>query len=83
MYVGNAQSKSSILLNNAELVVVVEVKDLDVTVDFRLNSDAHIRQTVAQAFIIANHIHRCFVSRGIFTLFCAFKGYVKPIVEYA
>ena len=40
------------------------------------------RQTVAQAFVRANLIHKCFVSRDTFTLMRAFKVSVKPIVDY-
>jgi len=49
MYVGNAQSKHSLLLNNAELDVVVEVKDLGVTVESHLNFDVYIHQAVTRA----------------------------------
>ena len=51
LYVGNAQIKSCLLLNNAELAVVVEMKDLGVTVDSRLNFDVHIRQTVRRELL--------------------------------
>ena len=44
---------------------------------------AHIHQTVVRAFVIANLIHKCFVSRDIFTLIRTNKVYVRPIVEYA
>jgi hypothetical protein len=36
-----------------------------------------------QAFVRANLIHKCFVSRDNFTLIRAFKVYVRPMVEYA
>jgi len=42
MYVGNAQSKHSLLLNDAEMAIVAEVKDLGVIVDSRLNFDTHM-----------------------------------------
>jgi len=60
-----------------------EVKDLGVIVDSHLNFDTHIRQAVARAFVRSNLIHKCFVSRDIFTLLRAFKVYVLPIIEYA
>ena len=82
MYVGNAQSQPNLLLNNAELAVVVEMKDLALTVHTSLTFEAHIRQTVSQAFVRPNLTHKCFVSREFLSL-RAFKVYVKPIVEYA
>jgi len=41
MYVGNAQSKPSSVLNDAEMAIVAEVKDLGVIADSRLNFDTH------------------------------------------
>jgi len=73
MYVGNAQSKPSLVLNDAEIAIVAEVKDLGVIVDFRLNFGTHIRQAVARAFVRSNLIHKCYVSRDVFTLLHAFK----------
>ena len=66
MYVGNAQRKPGLLLNNAELAVVVEVRYLGVTVDSRLTFDVPIRQTVARAFVRDYHKHKYFVSHDIF-----------------
>jgi len=83
MYVGNAQSKPSSVLNAAEMAIVAEVMDLGVIVDSRLNFDTHIRQAVVQAFVRSNIIHKCFVSFDSFTLLRAFKLYVLRIIEYA
>ena len=80
MYVGYAEIKPSLLWNNIELAVVVEVKDHGIIVDFHLNFDVHICQTVALAFVRANLMHNCFVSHDIITLSRAFNVYVKPIV---
>jgi len=74
--VGYVQSKSNLLLNNAELAVVAEVKYLRVTADSRHNFDIHIRQAVARAFVRANLIHTCFVSRKISTLLRAFLQFI-------
>jgi len=83
MCVGNAQSKHSLVLNDAEMAIVAEVQDLGVIVDSRLNFDTHIRQAVARAFVRSNLIHNCFVSRDAFTLLHACKIYILPIIEYA
>jgi len=47
IYVGNAQSKPSLVLNNAEMAIVAEVMDLGVIFNSRLNFDTHIHQAVA------------------------------------
>jgi len=83
MYIGNTRNRPSLLLNDVTLAVVDEVRDLGVIVDSRLKFDAHIHQTVVRAFVRSNLIHKCFVSRDIFTLIRAYKVYVRPIVEYA
>ena len=83
MYIGNIPNKPNLILNDVSLAVVDKVKYLGVVVDSRLKFDAHIHQTVARAFVRANLIHKCFVSRDIFTLIRAFKVYVRPMVEYA
>jgi hypothetical protein len=83
MYIGNTHYKPNLLLNNDKLAVVDTVKDLGVTIDYRLTFDVHVRQIVARAFVRANLIHKCFVSRDIITLMRAFKVYVRPIIEYA
>ena len=41
------KANQAYLLNYVELAVIVEVKDLGVTVDSSLNFDVHVRQTVA------------------------------------
>ena len=64
MYIGNTHYKPNLLLNNDKLAVVDTVKDLGVAIDYRLTFDVHVRQSVARA----NLIHKCFVSRDIFTL---------------
>ena len=83
MYIDNTHYKPNLLLNNDKLAVVDTVKDLGVAIDYRLTFDVHVRQIVARAFVRANLIHKCFVSRDIITLMRAFKVYVRPIIEYA
>jgi len=60
---------------------VDEVNDLGAVIDSRLTFRTHIRQNVMHASIGANLIHKCFISRAIFTLIRAFKVYVRPILE--
>jgi hypothetical protein len=83
MCVGNTNYKPNLLLNNVCLAVVDEVKDLGVVIDFRLTFHTHIKQSVVRAGVIANLIHKCFMSRDVFTLMRAFKAYVRPLLEYA
>jgi len=83
MYIGNTPNRPSLTLNDISLAVVYEVRDFCVIVDSRLKFDAHIHQTVLRAFVWANLIHKCFVTRNIFTLIRAYKVYVRPMVEYA
>ena len=71
------------MLNDVTLAIVDEVRDLGMIVDSRLKFEAHIHPTVGRAFVRANLLHKCFVSRDIFTLIRAYKVYVRPIVEYA
>ena len=82
MYIGNTHYKPNLLLNNDKLAVVDTVKDLGVAIDYRLIFDVHVRQIVARAFVRANLIHKCFVSRDIITVMRAFKVIVRPIIEY-
>ncbi len=63
--------------------MVGNVKDLGVIVDSQLSFASHIDQIVARAFIRANLIHKCFVSRDTATLTRAFVVYARPLVEYA
>ena len=79
MYIGNTHYKPNLLLNNDKLAVVDTVKDLGVAIDYRLTFDVHVRQIVARA----NLIHKCFVSRDIFTLMRSFRTHVRPLIEYA
>ena len=75
MNIGNTRNRPSLLLNDVTLAVVDEVRDLGVIVDSRLKFDAHIHQTqtVMRAFVSANLIHKCFVSRDVSTLIRAYK----------
>ena len=83
MYIGNTRNRPSLLSNDVTLAVVDEVRDLGVIVDSRHKFDVHIHQTVVRAFVRSNLIHKCFVSRDIFTLIRAYKVYVRPNVAYA
>jgi len=63
MDIGNTPNKPSLMLNDISLAVVDEVRDLGVIVDPRLTFTRQVR-----AFVRVNLIHKCFVSRDIFTL---------------
>jgi len=41
------------------------------------------KKKVVYVSVRANLIHKCFISRDVFTLIRAFKVYVMPILEYA
>jgi len=82
MYIGNTNCKPSLLLNNVCLAVVDEAKDLGVVIDSRLTFHTHIKQNVVRASVRANLIHKCFISRDVFTLIRAFKVYARPLLEY-
>jgi ribonucleases P/MRP protein subunit RPP40 len=83
MYIGNTLCKPSLLLNDVSLAVVEQVKDLGVLIDSRLSFTPHIKEAVVRANVRANLIHKCFISRDVFTLVRAFKVYVRPLLEYA
>jgi len=68
-------------LNGDPIKVVNNSKDLAVIVDNGLKFHTHINGIVAN-FIVANLIHRCFVSKDTCTLVKAFKTYVRPLLEY-
>jgi hypothetical protein len=59
------------------------VRDLPVLVDNNLNFHEHITQIVSQAFVNANLIHKCFLSKDASTLTRAFNTYISPLQEYA
>ena len=82
MYIGNTLCKPDLLLNDISLPIVEEVKDLGVIIYSRLVFAIHIKQAV-RANVRANLIHKCFISRDVFTLMRAFKVYVRPLLEYA
>jgi len=83
MYIGKINCKPSLLLNNVYLAVVDEVNDLGEVIDSRLTFHTHIRKNVVRASVRASLVHKCFISRDVFTLIRAFKVYVRPILEYA
>ena len=83
LYIGNTLCKSNLLLNDVSLTIVEELKDLGVIIDSRLTFATHIKQTVVRVSVRANLIHKCFISRDVFTLMRAFKVYVRPLLEYA
>jgi hypothetical protein len=83
MFIGNPIRNVNLFLGNNLLPVVGNVKDLGVIVDSQLSFASHIDQIVARAFIRANLIHKCFVSRDTAMLTRAFIVYVRPLVEYA
>jgi ribonuclease P/MRP protein subunit RPP40 len=62
---------------------VNSVRDLGVLVDNNLNFHEHITKIVSQAFVRANLIHKCFLSKDARTLTRAFNTYVRPLLEYA
>ena len=59
------------------------VRDLGIIIDSNLTFNAHINQVVSRAFIRANLIHKCFMSRDAANLKRAFLIYVRPLLEYA
>ena len=65
------------------LPVVDKVKDLGVIIDSHLTFGIHVDQIVARAFVRANLIHKCFISRDVKVLMRAFTVYVRPLLEYA
>ena len=62
--------------------VVDKVKDLGVVMGSHLTFTHHIDQIVARAFIRANLIKKCFISRDSASLTRAFTVYVRPLLEY-
>ena len=82
MCVGNLNCNFNFNINTNILTVVDKVKDLGIIVDSHLTFDAHINNIVSRAFIRANLIHKCFMSRNVDNLKRAFIVYVRPLLEY-
>ena len=70
-------------MNDIPLTVTKFTADLGVLIDPYLKFDIHIRDIAMRAKQRAAIIHRCFVSRNTHNLVCAFKIYVRPLLEYA
>ena len=82
MRVGNVDDfNTNLHLINNVMENVDRVRDLGVIVDSKLTFAPHIDQVVARAFIRANLINRCFISRNVATLLRAFWVYVRPILD--
>ena len=54
-------------------------KDLGVTINNKLNLNAHISVMTGRAYFI----HKCFISRNAQSLVQGFETYVRPNLEYA
>jgi len=72
MFIGN---KPGLVSNNVCLTVVDEVNDLGMAIGSRLRR--YIRKNVVCASVRANLIHKCFISRDVFTLIRVLKVYVR------
>ena len=70
-------------MDNNILPIVNQIRDLGVIVDNNLAFASHINSIVSRAFIRANLIHKCFLSRNVNNLIRAFTVYVRPLLEYA
>ena len=70
-------------IGNQTLQSPVSVTDLGIITDSSLKFNSHIDNIVAKAHLRASLIHKCFVSKHPALLTCAFKVYVRPLVEYA
>jgi len=62
----------SLVLNDAEMAIVAEVKDLGVIFDFHLNFNTHIRQAVARTFVRSN---KNALYLATFLLYCVLLKY--------
>jgi len=85
IYVGSSSFRPAVDFNlrGNILPVVNSCRDLGIIVDSNLTFNAHINQVVSRAFIRANLIHKCFMSRSVINLKRAFVVYVRPLLEYA
>ena len=78
-----SRPRIELVMGSVALPEVEVVKDLGVIVDNHLKFDAHVHHIVARAHRLANLIHKCFVSKDVYTLMRAFTTYVRPLLEYA
>ena len=83
MTINEGECKIQLRLENDEINIVNEIKDLGIYVSNDLKFGSHINRMVAKASARANLIFKCFVSRDTATLIKAFKTYVRPILEYS
>ena len=66
---------------NSALPQSSSVLDLGITTTSNSSSSTHIRNIVCKANSRSIAIHRCFMSRDITLLVCAYKTNVRPLVE--
>ena len=71
-----------LFLDKCKLATVLQMKDLGITIDFKLKFNAHIDKIVGKARSRASLIFRSFKSRNRNNLFQAFVVYVRPLLEY-
>ena len=79
----NDSSKPAFTIGGNTVPTTNCVRDLGVLIDNNLNFHEHITKIVSQAFVRANLIHKCFLSKDTCTLTRAFSTYVRPLLEYA
>ena len=70
-------------LYDKSLKICDSVKDLGVTIDFRLNFAEHISNITRKALIRCRLIIKSFHSKNSDLLIKAFVTYVRPLLEYA
>ena len=62
---------------------MTSAKDLEGTIDNKLNFNAHISIITSRAHARAYLIHKYFISRNTQSLVRGFVNYVRPIIQYA
>lgn len=71
------------VIDGHEIINTDSVRDLGVHISSELSFSTHIRKVVSKAFVRANLILKCFLSRDRVNLIRAFITYVRPLLEYA
>jgi len=80
--IGTVVFSVSLSINNSILPIASSVRDLGITVAINLSPSVHISDIVSHAHKRALAIHCCFVSCDVNILLCAYKVYVRPLVEH-
>ena len=71
------------ILGDCLLPNFTSAKDLGVTIDNKLQFNAHTSIIIGRAHARAYLIHKCFIFRNTQSLVRGFVTYVRPILEYA